>query len=215
MSTEISGAVPIRIAAREGPASRTARMKRIWETPGTIAPTTKKGQRSEGSIPLASSESASAAPVRKPSPVMTSAPASGSAPRVRPARTARVKTPKRAPASTPKTTASTVLGSRRGSVGGAHRADPRRDARREGVDPEPVREPVQRAVVGGCALGLATGWNIANTGSVASQLPRHTASGSRRSGSSRRRSSSPMPPCRSRREGRPTASARAGPASSP
>ena len=30
--------------------------------------------------------------------------------------------------------------------------------------------PVQRAVAGGCALGLATGWNIANTGSVAGQL---------------------------------------------
>jgi MFS family permease len=28
----------------------------------------------------------------------------------------------------------------------------------------------RRAIVGGCALGFATGWNIANTGSVASQL---------------------------------------------
>ena len=28
----------------------------------------------------------------------------------------------------------------------------------------------RRAVLGGCALGFATGWNIANTGSVASQL---------------------------------------------
>ena len=30
--------------------------------------------------------------------------------------------------------------------------------------------PIGRAVVGGCALGFATGWNIANTGSVAGQL---------------------------------------------
>jgi len=29
---------------------------------------------------------------------------------------------------------------------------------------------VRRAVLGGCALGLATGWNIANTGAVAGQL---------------------------------------------
>lgn len=30
--------------------------------------------------------------------------------------------------------------------------------------------PIRRAVIGGCALGFATGWNIANTGSVAVQL---------------------------------------------
>ena len=29
---------------------------------------------------------------------------------------------------------------------------------------------IQRAMIGGCALGLATGWNIANTGAVAGQL---------------------------------------------
>ena len=29
---------------------------------------------------------------------------------------------------------------------------------------------IRRAVIGGCALGFATGWNIANTGSVAGQL---------------------------------------------
>ena len=29
---------------------------------------------------------------------------------------------------------------------------------------------MRRAILGGCALGLATGWNIANTGAVASQL---------------------------------------------
>jgi len=32
-----------------------------------------------------------------------------------------------------------------------------------------VRAP-RRAIVGGCALGLATGWNVSNTGAVATQL---------------------------------------------
>lgn len=101
----------------------------------------------------------------------TSAPASGSAPRVRPARTVRARMPKSVPDSTAKRTGGTVLGSRRGSVERAHRADLLRDARREGADPGRRRlTTIQRAVAGGCALGLATGWNIANTGSVAGQL---------------------------------------------
>ena len=33
-----------------------------------------------------------------------------------------------------------------------------------------ARRRVRRAIVGGCALGLATGWNISNTGAVASPL---------------------------------------------
>ena len=33
-----------------------------------------------------------------------------------------------------------------------------------------AREPERRAVLGGCALGLATGWNVANTGAVAQPL---------------------------------------------
>lgn len=169
--TEISGAVPIRIAAREGPASRTARMKRICETPGTRAPTTTKGHRSERPTPPTSSGSASTTPVRQPIPVMTSAPASGSARRVRPARTVRVKTPKSAPASTAKSTAGTVLGSHRGTPERAHRADPLRDAACRGPNRGRRRlTSIRRAVIGGCALGFATGWNIANTGSVAGQL---------------------------------------------
>src|SRR5262249_13684760 len=32
------------------------------------------------------------------------------------------------------------------------------------------RARVRRALVGGCALGLATGWNISNTGAIATQL---------------------------------------------
>ena len=38
MPTDISGAVPIRIDVRDGPASRTATMKRTCDAPGTSMP---------------------------------------------------------------------------------------------------------------------------------------------------------------------------------
>ena len=43
-STESSGAVPMRIAVRDGPAWRTADTNATCDTPGTKIPTAKKGR---------------------------------------------------------------------------------------------------------------------------------------------------------------------------
>ena len=55
-----------------------------------------------------------------------------------------------------------LLGSAHARPVHAHRGDHRRSRGR--------RARVRRALVGGCALGLATGWNISNTGAIATQL---------------------------------------------
>lgn len=57
-----------------------------------------------------------------------------------------------------------LLGSAHARPVDAHRGDHRRSRGR--------RARVRRALVGGCALGLATGWNISNTGAIATQLSR-------------------------------------------
>ena len=55
-----------------------------------------------------------------------------------------------------------VLDSSRGRPVDAHGADHRRS--------HGATARVRRALIGGCALGFATGWNISNTGAIATQL---------------------------------------------
>ena len=106
-STEPSGAVPMRIAARDGPAQRTAKMNAICERPGTTKPTTANGHSSPASIPSdAIDGTARSVATRKASDVMTTPPRAGSPPRSSPARTATIIAPKSAPASRPSRTAS-------------------------------------------------------------------------------------------------------------
>ena len=93
-----------------------------------------------------------------------------------PRRTATARAPKKTPDSTAKVTAATdyapsvagpgtltarIIAARDGRAhGGRHRAA------RDGAN----RARMRRGIVGGCALGLAAGWNIANTGAIATQL---------------------------------------------
>ena len=51
-STDTSGAVPMRMAARDGPAWRTADTNATCDTPGTQIPTAKNGARSSTPAPL-------------------------------------------------------------------------------------------------------------------------------------------------------------------
>ena len=80
-STESSGAVPMRIAVRDGPAWRTADTNATCERPGTNTPTAKKAARSAGSAPFRAS-SASAPATAKAVPAITGTPATGSPPRI-------------------------------------------------------------------------------------------------------------------------------------
>ena len=107
INTEISGAVPIRIAARDGPASRTARTNTICDTPGTSIPTSANAQSCPGRM-LDQAASARAAEITNAVAAAIAAPASGSAPVRRAIRTVTASAPKQAPASTPNRTPSTV-----------------------------------------------------------------------------------------------------------
>ena len=152
----------------EGPASRTARMKRIWEIPGTMAPTTKNGHKSEISAPPANSGSAGTGSGEEAAPGDHEGPRLGIGAAHQAGAHGQGEDAEERARSTAKKTATTVLGSHRGRAGRAHRADPLRDARRRGSTTGRCRlTSTTRAVIGGCALGFATGWNIANTGAVA------------------------------------------------
>ena len=107
--TDISGAVPIRIDAREGPASRTASMNRILRGAGhERARDRERPQVGEVDRLLDDDDDRRDTARAAATPAIATAPAQGSAPRCSPCRTATVSAPNRAPASAPNSTAGTV-----------------------------------------------------------------------------------------------------------
>ncbi len=109
IATESSGAVPIRIAARDGPASRIATIRMICAAPGAMSPASTNFQRSAAwmSLPTIDGIATTALSTKAIASIAT-APAYWSTPRVRPKRTDTSSSPNVAPASAPNRTASTV-----------------------------------------------------------------------------------------------------------
>ena len=104
IATEKSGAVPTVTDVRDGPASRTARVKRSCEQPGPSTPARRKGQIPARSISPAATKgrvTSSAAAI------VSSAPASASGSRASANRSATVIEPKSAADASASTTAST------------------------------------------------------------------------------------------------------------
>ena len=155
-ATETSGAVPIRIAARDGPARRIGQDEDDLRRAGheqadeQERPELGRGRRRRR---RATRDAASTA-TNAATAATTTAPASGSPPRPSAARTATASSAEAETGEHAEEDREHVLGSR--TVGGQDRR--RRHA-------ESARRPC-----GGCAAGLASGWNVANTGAVAQQL---------------------------------------------